>query len=121
MVRLFYTVIYIMKIHPLWFLCIFVRLSLIFIINFAYKKSFFIDYFVVLLGAMGLGFMYKAITGSNNESQIAKVFWHNTRIFHGLFYLLAAYYLSVKKMKLCTLFLLSDLFFSISYRILYNK
>ena len=110
-----------MKIHPLWFLCIFVRLSLIFIINFAYKKSFFINYFVALLGIMGLGFLYKAITGSNNETQIAKVFWHNTRVFHGFFYLTAAYYLSVRKVKMCSLFLICDLFFSITYRILYNK
>jgi hypothetical protein len=110
-----------MKIHPLWFLCIFVRLSLILIINFAFKKSFFIHYFVLLLAIMGIGFIYKAITGSNNETQIAKVFWHNTRIIHGIFYLSASYYLSVKKLKLCTLILLSDLFFSISYRILFNK
>ena len=53
---------------------------------------------------MGSGFMFKGITGSNVENQVAKVFWHETRYLHGLLYLISAY------------FLLLDIVFSFMYR-----
>ena len=42
---------------------------------------------------IGFGFVYNAIYGSNNEVQIAKVYWHETRYIHGVLYLLSALYL----------------------------
>jgi len=70
---------------------------------------------------MGMGFMIKGFTGSNNETQICKVFWHDTRYTHGLLYLLSAYYLFNKKIDMARLLLFTDVFFSISYRIYTNQ
>ena len=33
--------------------------------------------------------LYKALTGSNNEIQVNKVFWHKTRFIHAFLFLLA--------------------------------
>ena len=35
--------------------------------------------------------MYKGLTGSNSETQVNKVFWHETRYIHGMFYLLSSF------------------------------
>ena len=76
-----------MNIHPLWYLCILIRLSLLLIIRYIVKikknkNTRYILSSILLL--FGIGFMYKGITGSNNEKQINKVFWHETRYVHGL-------------------------------------
>ena len=70
---------------------------------------------------MGIGFTYKSITGSNNEYQIAKVFWHNVRYVHAFLYLLASAAMFYKKINLNTLFLVSDIIFSILYRIITSQ
>lgn len=67
---------------------------------------------------MGIGFTYKSITGSNNEYQIAKVFWHNVKFVHALLYLLSAIAMLYKKIILNTLLLVIDILFSILYRII---
>jgi hypothetical protein len=67
---------------------------------------------------MGLGFLFKCTTGSNNETQVTKVFWHETRCFHGFFYILASYYLYYNKVNMNTLMLSTDLCFSLLYRII---
>tara|TARA_B100002051_G_C16596394_1_gene565599 strand:+ start:132 stop:458 length:327 start_codon:yes stop_codon:yes gene_type:complete len=108
-----------MNIHYLWFLCIIVRLSLIKIIRYMKKESRQIMTFILLI--MGLGFIYKGYFGSNNEIQIAKVFWHETRIIHGMFYILASYYLFNNNLDMNSLILLSDIIFSIMYRIFTNQ
>lgn len=105
--------------HPLWAVCILVRLSLICVVRYIfnhkqYKSYIFIPCVVLLL--MGLGFVYKGLFGSNNERQIAKVFWHETRIIHGAFYLLASYYLYVGNINMNSSLLLTDLLFSFSFR-----
>jgi len=66
----------------------------------------------VLLLLIGLGFIYKGIWGSNNETQIAKVFWHDTRYFHGVMYLLA----SVSKISIARIILFLDILFSVIWR-----
>lgn len=38
------------------------------------------------LGAMGLGFALKSITGSNDEIQIGRVFWHDARWIHAMLF-----------------------------------
>ena len=112
-----------MKIHPLWFVCIFVRLILIGLIIYLNKKRNvkinMICASVLLL--MGLGFIYKGMTGSNNETQVNKVFWHETRYVHGMFYILASFYLSKNNINMTSLLLLSDLIFSFLYRFTFKK
>ena len=105
-------------IHPLWYICITVRLF-ISIIPLLYKqftkKSWkYATIIKCLLLIIGLGFGWKAIFGSNNETQIAKVFWHNTRFIHSILFISSAilfdnYYVS-------SLLLFSSVFFSICYR-----
>ena len=70
---------------------------------------------------MGTGFFYQGYFSSNNEIQIAKVFWHNARYIHGTFYLAAAYYLYLNNVNMACILLLTDICFSILYRIIYNK
>ena len=112
-----------MKINPLWFICIFVRLMLIFLIIYLNKKrNTKINIFCVsVLLLMGIGFIYKGFTGSNNEIQADKVFWHETRYVHGMFYLLASFYLSKNNINMTSLLLLSDLIFSFLYRFILKK
>ena len=110
-----------MKIHPLWLLCILIRISLIFIVRYVYtsmnnaKANTFILFILFIIGA---GFIYKGLIGSNNEKQISNVFWHETRYLHGLFYILAAYYLFNSNINMSLVMLFLDLIFSFSYRFL---
>ncbi len=106
-----------MIIHPLWCLCLAVRLLL----SYSIYHNLYPNYLLPILLFISIGFMYKGYTGSNDETQIAKVFWHNTRFTHGLLYGIAFYYLYNKNYKMSFLFVLLDVLFSISYRILFNK
>ena len=118
-----------MNIHPLWFLCIFVRLSIIGVIWYFNKYTNFESNIkkiikvisVIFLLSIGIGFLNKALTGSNNEIQIAKVFWHETRYVHSGIYLLSAMYLLNNNVNICLLLLLLDVIFSILYRFIFNK
>lgn len=110
-----------MNINPLWSICIIIRLSLIVIIRHFYINNIFKNIAVIVLLTIGIGFLYKYITGSNNEKQFSKVFWHETRYIHGLFYTLASYYLYCNNIKMNTLMLSTDLSFSILYRIITNQ
>ena len=103
---------YFPKIHPLWFVCIFVRLLIAFL-PFVDKLSNISKYVILL---MGLGFLYKSIFGSNNEFQAKKVFWHNVRIVHAILFICASIYF--KNKKLISFLLLSSILFSIIYRFL---
>lgn len=91
--------------HPLWYICITVRLFM----------AFMLPKVAILI--IGLGFGYKALTGSNNETQINKVFWHETRIIHSFLFLLAYFTTSN---KIATKILLFDVLFSIMYRVYYE-
>lgn len=95
-------------IHPLWAICLLTRFLLALNIHRVP---------VVVPFIIGTGFMYKGLTGSNNEKQIAKVFWHETRYFHGIMYLLAAYYLFLGNTRIAKIILLVDIVFSIIYRL----
>jgi hypothetical protein len=110
-----------MNIHPLWAVCIFVRLLLIFIIRYNYKNNLIKNIFLFILLAIGLGFIYKFIFGSNNEIQLNKVFWHDSRLLHGVLYLTACYYLYANNINLNSIILLLDIIFSFLYRFLLNK
>jgi hypothetical protein len=106
--------------RPLWVLCVIVRLSIIFIIRYLYKfkknKLYKVIPSIILL-LMGLGFTRKGIVGSNNEIQIAKVFWHETRLVHGMLYIFASYYLYIGNLNMNSIILFTDLLFSFTYRI----
>lgn len=114
-----------MKIHPLWFLCITVRILLILLIRYFYNnsknKSLVKIISLIILLSIGFGFMRKGLYGSNNEIQIAKVFWHETRYVHGSLYLLASIYLFNDNLNMASLILLLDIIFSIIYRFFMNK
>ena len=114
-----------MKIHPLWFLCITVRILLILLIRYYYNnsknKSLVKTISLIILLSIGFGFMRKGLYGSNNEIQIAKVFWHETRYVHGSLYLLASIYLFNDNLNMASLILLLDIIFSIIYRFFMNK
>jgi L-asparagine transporter-like permease len=114
-----------MKIQPLWLICLSVRLLIILLIyyintNTKYKKLIKIINIIFLL-TIGCGFIYKGYTGSNNENQIAKVFWHDSRYVHGILYILSSSYLLNDNLNIALLLLLLDVIFSILYRILFNK
>jgi len=114
-----------MKIHPLWFFCIFIRLSII-VILWLFNKKFSKQHnkkmikitCCIFLMIIGFGFLNKAYFGSNNEKQIAKVFWHETRYIHGIIYLLSSLYLLNDNLNLCLLLLLLDVIFSVLFRII---
>ena len=77
------------------------------------KYSKYSKYSKFIILVIGLGFAYKALTGSNDETQIAKVFWHKTRFIHSFIYILA--YL-MSSLKNSTQILICDIIFSIIYR-----
>lgn len=111
-----------MKIHPLWTVCLLVRSSLAYIINQYGNKSTLYRYILTgIIFVIGAGFIHKGLVGSNNETQISKVFWHETRYGHGILYLLATIYLYNKRAKLSSVFILTDIAYSIFYRILFKK
>ena len=110
-----------MNIHPLWFLCITVRLSMILLIKKLYAKKETHIYIKLFLLFIALGFLYKALTGSNNEKQVNKVFWHDTRIIHFVFYSLSTFLLIQNKLDLALIILFIDVIFSITYRVVMNK
>ncbi len=109
-----------MEINPLWYLCLLIRFSMVLSILYisTLKNNKLIDIiisFILLL--MGIGFIYKSFTGSNNEIQVAKVFWHNSRIYHGILFILATYFYFKNQKKLASLVILLDIVFSFVYRI----
>mgnify|MGYP006174135623 FL=1 len=111
-----------MKIQPLWTVCLIVRTALAILIkNYGNKNSTYNRVFYVFIFVIGAGFIFKGLYGSNNEVQVARVFWHETRYGHGILYLLAAIYLYNKNAKLSSVFILTDIAYSIIYRLQFNK
>ena len=110
-----------MNIHPLWTVCILVRLLLLLIIRYTYKNKQIKNIFLFIVLAIGIGFIYKFIFGSNNEIQLNKVFWHDSRLLHGVLYITASYYLYTNNINLNSITLLLDIIFSFLYRFLLNK
>lgn len=109
-----------MNIHPLWYLCLLTRVTFIFILVFIsthFRDKLWIRILVTaILTIMGSGFLYKYFTGSNNEKQITKVFWHESRLLHGILYLIAAYYFFIENIVMMTVVLSIDIVSSLFYR-----
>ena len=117
-----------MNIHPLWFLCLTIRLCMIYAVYYLLsteskikQKKLIKNIILFILFIIGLGFLRQAYFGSNNEVQVAKVFWHETRYAHGVLYLLSGLYLLFNNLNMCLLLLGLDILFSIMYRIIFNK
>ena len=102
-----------MNIHYLWYICILIRFGLIFFIKNYYKKY---KQIILIPLIIGTGFIYKNIYGSNNEIQINKVFWHETRLLHGILYLSSFIYLYNKNINMFSTSLFLDIILSIIYR-----
>ena len=120
--NLYYIYIINMNIHPIWTICISVRLLIAYIIRYINTKTGNYNKFIsIILTIIGLGFIYQGYFSSNNEIQIAKVFWHDSRYIHGILYILAAIYLINNNINMNTTLLLLDLSFSFLYRIINNK
>ena len=107
-----------MVIHPIWYLCITVRALSILLLN-KFKNYKKIITSILLL--VSIGFIYQTIYSSNDTFQISKVFWHDSRIIHGIISLLATYYFYINDVKMATILLITDIVFSILYRIIKNK
>ena len=107
-----------MVINPLWYLCISLRVLSILLLN-KFKNYKKIITSILLL--ISLGFIYQSIYSSNETFQISKVFWHDARIIHGIIYLLATYYFYINDIKMTTILLITDIVYSILYRIIKNK
>jgi hypothetical protein len=103
-------------IHPLWAACLVARSLLSWAVYRAPRR--FVPWLSGLLAVMGGGFVYKAVTGSNAETQVARVFWHSTRYVHGALYLLAAGSLLYGMQLNASLLVLTDVCFSVLYRIM---
>lgn len=115
-----------MNINPLWFVCIFTRLIIALLVwnlkeQPSNNRKVLIAFVYIILLVIGLGFIYKGITGSNNEKQVARVFWHNTRLIHGVFYIASSICLFVGYPKIASLLIITDVLFSIVYRILTDQ
>ena len=109
-----------MVIHSYWFICLLVRIALIFLVRYLYKnKQKNLAY--LILGLMGLGFIYQYFYSSNKEIQFNKVFWHETRIIHGLLYLISVYYLFDNNLEMNSIVLSLDIVFSLIYRFYFKK
>ena len=109
-----------MVIHPFWYICLSVRILLIFLIRILDKQNFK-KLGMLILSIMGLGFIYQALFSDNKEVQFNRVFWHETRILHGLLYLLAVFYLHLNKLDMNSLVLALDIIFSVLYRFYFKK
>lgn len=112
-----------MNINPLWSICLIVRISILILAGYLAKSkhdSIRISASIILL-LIGLGFLYKYLTGSNDEIQISKVFWHETRLVHSALYILAFYYLLRKNSDIVMIILGLDVIFSVIYRISTDK
>lgn len=109
-----------MVIHPFWYICLSVRILLILLIRILDKQNFK-KFGMLILSIMGLGFIYQALFSNNKEIQFNKVFWHDTRILHGVLYLLSVYYLHLNKLNINSLVLALDVIFSVLYRFYFKK
>lgn len=114
-----------MKIHPIWYICLLTRFSIFLGILYISSiknsiKLLDITVFICLL-LIGIGFLYKSLTGSNNETQIAKVFWHQSRIFHSVIFLIASIMYIYNFKKIAAVLILLDIIFSLLYRIIIDK
>ena len=112
--------------HPLWWLCLAVRIGIVIWVSVPAGKLRYKNLTALSLLIMSVGFMVKFVTSSNNEVQIRRVFWHNVRWVHSVFFGLAAVIHftgneddTVSIISKSGIILIMDVLFSIVYR-MYN-
>lgn len=111
-----------MNIHPIWIICLLVRSLLALLVLCKGTKNKYIKYgFVSLLMIIGIPFIFKGYYGSNNETQIAPVFWHEARYTHGIIYISAALQLLNNNARMASILILTDIAFSVLYRIMTDQ
>ena len=103
--------------HPLWWVCIAFRLSIVAWTAWSGASGAFRSQTVIVLAVLSAGFAWKALTGSNDEIQIRKVFWHGSRAAHFFFFALAALsHVKDRGVIRSWIILLADTAFSFLYR-----
>jgi len=100
--------------HPLWAICLVVRAILIVLTR--YTGRFARKITATYIGAIAVGFLYKAVTGSNNEFQVEKVFWHDSRLLHACMFALSSIYILMGDPAMAALVLTVDVLASVAYR-----
>ena len=108
-----------MVIHPYWFICLLVRIALIFLVRYLYKNKHK-NLAYLILGLM-VWDLYISFFSSNKDTQFNKVFWHDTRITHGILYLISVYYLFENNIEMNSVVLSLDIVFSLIYRFYFKK
>ena len=107
-----------MNINTLWFLCLVIRACLMVLAGrVAVPPAGRINLVLtIILIIMGVGFGCKALTGSNDETQVSKVFWHESRLAHCVLFILAAFYVHIANPTMSMIILSLDIILSILYR-----
>ena len=116
-----------MQIHSMWYLCLCIRISIVILLRCLMhgkkiKRRLVVTRIITCaLLAIGVGFAYKSVTGSNDEYQLQKVFWHHTRFVHSILYTSAAFVALYGSSNTVSILLSADMSFSVLYRILFDK
>ena len=105
--------------HPLWAICLLVRAILIFVTRYTAPFARIIT--ATYIGAIAVGFLYKAVTGSNNEVQVEKVFWHDSRLLHACMFALSSIYILRGDPAMAAFVLIVDVLASVAYRIWFRR
>ena len=110
------------RIHPLYIACLSARLVLVWLIWIFVTSKYNLKFLAILILALiGAGFIYKSLFGSNDEFQIRKVFWHDSRLLHAVLYSAALVYLLLDNVHMVVIVLLLDVVSSLMYRTILCK
>lgn len=96
------------NVHPLWLVCLIVRLSIYYYLSIYKSKQF--RYIPLIMSAT---YLYQYINHKPSEKQIANVFWNKSRPIHALLMFLLFYFYNHKQSH--HIFLL-DILYSLVYR-----
>jgi len=111
-----------MIINPIWSICLITRACLAYIVYRFGNSTKPIKYGLTrLFLIIGVGFFYKGYYGSNNETQLGPVFWHDSRFIHGTLYLHAALSLRNDEIINASALIMVDIVFSILYRVMNDR
>lgn len=79
------------SIHPLWYICLSIRTLIFYYL--LYNRPVLGQYIVLI---SSIGYFYQYINHTNDEIQIAKVFWNNDRPIHGVLMILLFLFYNTK-------------------------
>ena len=111
-----------MIINPIWSICLITRACLAYIVyRFGDSKKEIKYGLTRLLLIIGVAFLYKGYYGSNNETQLGPVFWHDSRFIHGTMYLHAGLCVRNGELINASALIMVDIVFSILYRVMNDR